>query len=84
MTPRVTLLVPCYNYGRYLAQALDSLLSQTLRDLELTPLHTPQARDGFYFDHTLRRLFSLVATGCGPAEQRPLSAASVRDAFVLA
>jgi hypothetical protein len=35
MTPRVTFLVPCYNYGRYLAQALDSLLSQTLRDLEL-------------------------------------------------
>src|SRR2546425_6651782 len=57
---------------------------ESLRDLELTPLHTPQARDGLYFDHTLRRLFTLVATGCVPAEQRPLSAASVRDAFVLA
>ena len=57
---------------------------ESLRDLELRPLHTPQARDGFYFDHTLRRLFTLVATGCAPAEQHPLSAASVRDAFVLA
>ena len=57
---------------------------ESLRDLELTPLHTPQARDGLYFDHTLRRLFSLVATGCAPAAQQPLSAASVRDAFVLA
>src|SRR5438128_3530532 len=57
---------------------------ESLRDLELTPLHAPQARDGCYFDHTLRRLFSLVATGCVPAEQHPLSAASVRDAFVLA
>jgi glycosyltransferase involved in cell wall biosynthesis len=35
MDPRVTLLVPCYNYGRYLAQALDSLLHQTLTDVEL-------------------------------------------------
>jgi hypothetical protein len=35
MRPQVTLLVPAYNYGRFIAQALDSLLSQTLRDLEL-------------------------------------------------
>ena len=57
---------------------------ESLRDLELTPLHTPQARDGLYFDHTLRRLFTLVATGCVPATQQSLTAASVRDAFVLA
>jgi hypothetical protein len=57
---------------------------ESLRDLELTPLHTPQARDGFYFDHTLRRLFTLVTTGCAPATQQPLTAASIRDAFVLA
>jgi hypothetical protein len=35
MRPRVTFLVPCYNYGRFLAQAIDSLLSQTLGDLEI-------------------------------------------------
>jgi len=57
---------------------------ESLRDLELTPLHTPQSRDGLYFDHTLRRLFSLVASGCAPATQQALTAASVRDAFVLA
>jgi len=57
---------------------------ESLRDLELTPLHTPQARDGFYFGHTLRRLFSLVATGCALATQQTLSAANVREAFVLA
>ena len=57
---------------------------ESLRDLELTPLHTPPARDGLYFDHTLRRLFTLVATGCVPATQQSLTAASVRDAFVLA
>ena len=57
---------------------------ESLRDLELTPLHTPQARDGLYFDHTLRRLFTLVATGCVPATQQQLTVTSVRDAFVLA
>ena len=56
----------------------------TIRDLELTPLHTPQARDGYYFDYTLRRQFTLVATGCAPAVQQPLSVASVSEAFMLA
>jgi glycosyltransferase involved in cell wall biosynthesis len=35
MQPVATILVPCYNYGRFIAQALDSLLGQTLRDVEL-------------------------------------------------
>jgi hypothetical protein len=35
MQPQVSFLVPCYNYGRFLGQAIDSLLSQTLGDLEI-------------------------------------------------
>jgi glycosyltransferase involved in cell wall biosynthesis len=27
--PRITVLVPCYNYGRYLGEALDSVISQS-------------------------------------------------------
>ena len=38
---------------------------ESLRDLEMQPLTTPHARDGFYFDATLRRLFKLVSQGCG-------------------
>jgi hypothetical protein len=57
---------------------------EALRDLEMVPLNTPQARDGDYFDASLRRLFDLVAQGCGHSSQRQLLAGSVRDAFVLA
>lgn len=35
MEPRVSIIVPCYNYGRFLAQAVDSLLEQTLADIEV-------------------------------------------------
>ena len=35
MTPRVSLGFPVYNGERYLAAALDSLLGQTFRDLEV-------------------------------------------------
>ena len=59
---------------------------QSLRDLELQPLATPQARDGSYFDATLRRLFKLVAQGCGFADetQVQLSITGAKDVFALA
>lgn len=58
-----------------------------LRDLELQPLNTPQARDGGYFDATLRRLFKLVAEGCGlgPATQQLSdTVAGAKEVFALA
>ena len=57
---------------------------ESLRDLELTQLNTPSARDGMYFDATLRRLFSLVGQGCGAAAQQSVLAGSVKEAFALA
>ena len=57
---------------------------ESLRDLELTQLNTTSARDGLFFDATLRRLFSLIGNGCGAANQQHLAAGSVKDAFVLA
>jgi hypothetical protein len=48
---------------------------ESLRDLELQPLPNQQAREGHYFDLTLRRLFKLVAQGCGLAGQQ----AGLRD-----
>lgn len=68
---------------------------ESLRDLEMQPLTTPHAREGFYFDATLRRLFSLVAegTGLGGPTQQALgvagnnsgsTVAGARETFALA
>ena len=58
---------------------------ESLRDLELKNLATPAARDGVYFDKTLRRLFTLVAQGCGLADQANIHAvAGAKDTFALA
>lgn len=64
---------------------------ESLRDLELQPLPTQQAREGKYFDLTLRRLFKLVANGCGMGgEQASLRIADqvalqgAKDTFALA
>lgn len=64
---------------------------ESLRDLEMQSLTTPHAREGFYFDATLRRLFKLVAegTGLGDHTQHALGAGSgtvagARETFALA
>ena len=35
MDPRVSFVVPCYNYGWCVSQAIDSLLEQTYKELEV-------------------------------------------------
>ena len=58
---------------------------ESLRDLELKNINTPAGRDGLYFDKTLRRLFSLVAQGCGLADQRDIhTVTGAKDTFALA
>jgi glycosyltransferase involved in cell wall biosynthesis/GT2 family glycosyltransferase len=33
--PLVTVVIPCFNYGQYLEDAIDSVLNQTLKDVEI-------------------------------------------------
>ena len=33
--PRVSVIIPCYNYGRYLPEAVGSVVGQTMDDLEI-------------------------------------------------
>ena len=34
--PKVSVVIPAYNRGKYVGEAIQSVLNQTLKDLELT------------------------------------------------
>jgi glycosyltransferase involved in cell wall biosynthesis len=52
--PLVTVGVPCFNYGRYLPEAIDSVLASTLQDFEILVID-----DGSTDPHTLEVFASI-------------------------
>lgn len=60
MTPRVSVVVATYNYGRFLADAVNSALRQTMHDLEVIVVDdgstddTPQVMRAFAADDRVR------------------------------
>jgi len=62
MPPRVSVIVTCYNYGRFVAEAVDSLLGQTFQELEVivvddcSPDNSRQVLLERYADHPRVRL----------------------------
>ena len=55
---------------------------ESLRDLELVPLTTPQAQEGYYIHHSLQKLFKLINEGHGFAASLNLDG-PVHDTFEM-
>lgn len=53
MTPKISIIVPCFKVEKYLDQCLDSIVGQTLKDIEIilvddkSPDRTPELCDGW-------------------------------------
>ncbi|MDG4597490.1 MAG: class I SAM-dependent DNA methyltransferase [Candidatus Contendobacter sp.] len=56
---------------------------EMLRDLELVPLVGEEARNGLFFDHSIRRLFRLIHEGCAGSAQGRLDEA-IHHSFRIA
>jgi glycosyltransferase involved in cell wall biosynthesis len=68
-TPRVTFVVPTYNYARFVGQAVDSLLAQTFRAIEVIVIDdastdgTPEVLAGYAGDPRVRVIRHGTNTG---------------------
>ncbi len=70
MSSRVSVVIPCYNYARFLSAAIDSALRQTMRDIEIVVVDDGSADDTV---EVARRYGDRVR--CHRQENRGLSAA---------
>ena len=84
--PRVSVIIPCYNHGRYLDESIGSVLDQTFKDLEIIVVN-----DGSTDPETLDILDLLNRKGCrvlhtpnqGPAAARNTGISSCRSDYIL-
>jgi glycosyltransferase involved in cell wall biosynthesis/SAM-dependent methyltransferase len=53
--PLVSVVIPCYNYGRFVAEAVDSVLAQTFRNFEILVVDGGSAADTLETLKALRR-----------------------------
>lgn len=80
-TPKVSILVPCYNVERYLAQCLESLRTQTLEDIEVICINdgstdsTADIIERFRVEDARFRVIEKENSGYGASMNRGLDSA---------
>ena len=79
--PKVSVVIPCYNYGEYIDEAVDSVLAQTYDDFEIiivndgsTDAYTNKLLDGY--DRPKTRVIVTTNNGVATARNIGISAAS--------
>ncbi len=87
---RVSVVIPCFNYGRYLAEAAESVLTQSLRELELIIVDdgsTDDSRDvarALIAAHPGESIELIAQPNCGvPGAVRNAGIARARGEYVV-
>ena len=84
--PKVTVVIPCFNYGRYLDEAVDSVSNQTFGDYEIVIVN--DGSSDAYTNELLaaydRPKTRVIATANhGVAKARNIGIAEARGAYIL-
>ncbi|MET8680230.1 glycosyltransferase family A protein [Streptomyces sp. NPDC004647] len=88
-SPAVSVIIPCHNYGRYLPQALDSVLAQTFCDWELVIVDDGSTDDSaavaasLVARHPDRRIRLLEQANAGVSAARNTGIAAANGRYIL-
>jgi glycosyltransferase involved in cell wall biosynthesis len=77
--PRLAVVIPCYNYGEFLQEAVGSVVNANRKDVELVIVD-----DGSTDKHTQTEVERLVAEGFHVIRQQNKGLAAARDAGIRA
>lgn len=87
--PAVSVVIPCHDYGRYLPQALDSVLAQTFRDWELVIVDDGSTDDSAEVARSLvarypeRRMRLVEQANAGVSAARNTGIAAATGRYIL-
>lgn len=88
-TPRVSVVIPCYEQARFLAEAVESVLAQSFRDWEIlivddgSPDDTAEVARALIAKHSDRRIRLVEKPNGGPSSARNAGIRAARGAYVL-
>ena len=77
--PKVSVIVPCFNHGEYIDEAVDSILSQTLQNFEIIIVN-----DGSTDEYTINKLKSYNKPKCKVIHTNNLGPSSARNTGIKA
>lgn len=84
-TPIVSVIIPCYNYGKYIEQAIQSILEQSYKNWEIIVVD-----DGSDDEYTIEKLEELKKEYAvikidrsGPAVARNVGIEAAKGKFIL-
>ncbi len=87
---RVSVVIPCFNYGRYLADAVESVLAGTLREIEIIIVDDGSTDDSrevarrLIGDHPEAAIQLVAQPNCGaPGQVRNVGIARARGEYIL-
>lgn len=87
---RVSVIIPCFNYGRYLADAVQSALASSLREIEIIIVDDGSTDDSrevaqrLIDDHPESAIQLIGQRNCGaPGQVRNLGIARARGEYIL-
>lgn len=88
--PRVSVIIPCFNYGRYLADAVESTLASSLQEIEIIIVDDGSTDDSrevaqrLIDDHPEAAIQLIAQPNCGaPGQVRNVGIAEARGEYVL-
>lgn len=86
-SPRVSIIIPCYNLGEYLDEAVDSVLAQTFQDLEIVVVDdgsTDAATQTLLSDYRRPRTRVIRTSHAGVSAARNVAIANTTGAYLCA